>query len=204
MEKLVEVKEEMKRAEKEKNLIKTKYMENKNDDEEWENLETYVGEIEKCLDDEIWDEMNEPGEGENAEVFDRRGIKRIREEEDEFLVREMKRLRLEEFGEKGETGQIMGEKIKDIMAYNHQPNKGQNQNPQNPQNEGLVPEKVKKISPQMENKMKKLTIVTSNREEGGEFVMRNKSDQRKTPSKGVVGKEKGEKLNKKKKAVHQA
>ena len=147
MEKLVEVKEEMKRAEKEKNLIKTKYMENKNDDEEWENLETYVGEIEKCLDDKIWDEMNEPGEGENAEVVDRRGIKRIREEEDEFLVREMKRLRLEEFGEKGETGQIMGEKIKDIMAYNHQPNKGQNQNPQNPQNEGLVPEKVKKNKP---------------------------------------------------------
>ena len=202
MEKLVEVKEERKRAEKEKKLIKTKHMENKSDDEEWEKLETYVGEIEKCLEDEIWDEMNEPEEGENAQVMDRRGLKRIREEEDEFLVRDMKRLRLEDFGEKAKTGQtseIMGEKIKNNMAYNHQSNKGQNQNPQNPQNEGLVPEKMKKISPQMENKMKKLTIVTSNREEGGKFVMRNKNDQRKTPSKGVVGKEKGEKLNRKEK-----
>ena len=74
-------------------------MENKNDDEEWDKLETCVGEIEKCLDDEIWDDMNEPEEGENAEIVDKRGIKRIREEEDDFLIRDMKRLRLEEYGE---------------------------------------------------------------------------------------------------------
>ena len=48
--------------------------------------------------------MNEPGEGENAEVEDKRGVKRIREEENEFLIRDMKRLRLEDCGEKGETG----------------------------------------------------------------------------------------------------
>ena len=103
--------------------------------------------------------MNEPGEGENAEVEDKRGVKRIREEEDEFLIRDMKRLRLEDCGEKGETGQlseIMGEKIRNYMDYN----------PQNPQNEGLVPDKLEKISPQMENEMKKLTIKTRNKEEG--------------------------------------
>ena len=103
--------------------------------------------------------MNEPGEGENAEVEDKRGIKRIREEEDEFLIRDMKRLRLEDCAEKGETGQlseIMGEKIKNGMAYN----------PQTLQNEGLVPDKLKEISPQMEKKMKKLTIKTRNKEEG--------------------------------------
>ena len=50
----------------------------------------------------------------------------------------------------------MGEKIRNYMDYN----------PQNPQNEGLVPDKLEKISPQMENEMKKLTIKTRNKEEG--------------------------------------
>ena len=64
---------------------------------------------------------NEPGEGENAEIVDKRGVKRLREGEDETLVRDMKRLRLEEYGEKGETNQIyerMGKKLKMIRPTN--------------------------------------------------------------------------------------
>ena len=48
MERLVEVKEERKRAEEEKKSLKTKYLERENDDEDWEKWETYVGKIEKC------------------------------------------------------------------------------------------------------------------------------------------------------------
>ena len=77
------MKEEKERLEREKRLIREereKYVGKESDDEEWEKLEVYIGRIEKCLEDEMWDEIYKPEEGEDAEKMEGRGKKRSREE----------------------------------------------------------------------------------------------------------------------------
>ena len=78
--------------------------------------------------------------------------------------------------------------------------KGQNQNPQNPQKEELGSDKIEKLNPLVEEKIIKLTIKTSSKEKKAEkekIKMKTKNDQRTTPRKGMVGKERKEKLKRK-------
>ena len=187
IENMSKLKEEKERLEREKRLIRKereKYVGKESDDEEWEKLEVYIGRIEKCLEDEMWDEIYKPEEGEDAEKLKGRGKKRSREEEDDSLIREMKRLRLEEDSEKKETGateHAMGAKtnIETEKARNHPPEKGQTQNHQSPKNKRPVTVERSENDIREDRELENLPNRSIN-------LAEKEGNQTKTPKKGIA------------------